>query len=299
MLELSEVTKRFDGTGFVLDKVSFTLGKGLHVLVGPNGAGKSTLLRIVATIARADAGRVLFDGQDVYSDLRGYKLNLGYLPQSVGFYDHMTGIEFLQYMASLKGISPRARRERVDAVVELLGLDRHCARKINNWSVGLKQRLGLAQALLNDPAVLVLDEPLCGLDPEEADEVGQLIARLARDKVIFISSHIIEGLAVNRLLLIVNGILKFIGLPTVFVDESQGRVWSVETSKEEGIALQKKYPVSSVVFQGNQCRCVVISDDKPDIPGAKATSPSLEDAYIYWLRHCRINGDERDGSTNR
>jgi ABC-2 type transport system ATP-binding protein len=292
MLQLIEVTKRFHGTDFVLQKVSFNLNKGLHMLVGPNGAGKSTLLRIIAAIIRPDAGAVLFNGREVYSDLPGYKFDLGYLPQSLGFYDHMTGREFLRYMAGLKGIVHRRGLERADYVTDLLGIQPYCARKISTWSVGQKQRLGLAQALLADPAILVLDEPFCGLAPEEADEVGRLLVRLSQEKLVLISSHIMGGMSMTSLLLLVDGRLQFAGTPAAFLDEAQGQVWSVETAKEKWLKIQYKYSSSIVIFDDNRCRCKIISEYKPDIPGTKAITPGLEDAYIFWMQRCKRHSGE-------
>lgn len=294
MLEVSGVSKQFPGAAFALDKISFCIGKGFHVLVGPNGAGKSMLLRIIATVLRADAGKVLFGGRDVYSDLYGYKFGLGYLPQDIGFYTSMTGIEFLRYMARLKGLSPKMEKQRIDFVVELLELEGHCTQKITGWSAGRRQRLGLAQALLNNPAMLILDEPFCGIDPEEAGEISRLLAWLARDRVVLISSHIMDGLAINRLLLLVNGRLRFSGLPTVFTDEARERVWTVETTRDEGFRLQQVYPVCAAAFDGSRYRCRIISRDRPAIPGASAVVPTLEDAYLYWLQQCnRTDGEER------
>jgi ABC-2 type transport system ATP-binding protein len=292
MLRLHEVNKRFRRTDFVLDKVSFSLDKGLHMLIGPNGAGKSTLLRIIATIMRPDTGDILFNERDVYFDLAGYKFGLGYLPQDLGFYDHMTGGEFLRYIAGLKGIAHQWGQERVNYITKLLGIQQQCTRKICTWSVGQKQRLGLAQALLNDPSVLILDEPFCGLDPEEAGEVGQLLVRLSRNKLVLISSHIMEGTAMAGLLLLINGKLQFVGSPAAFLNEAQGQVWSVETSKDEWLRMQYKYSSSTVIFKGNRCRCKIISEYKPDIPGAKSIMPGLEDAYIFWLQRCKRNNEE-------
>jgi ABC-2 type transport system ATP-binding protein len=287
MLRLIEVSKQFRGTDFLLHKLSFNLGKGMHMLIGPNGAGKSTLLRIIATVIRPDTGDISFNGWDVYSDLPRYKFGLGYLPQVSGFYDHMTGKEFLRYIAGLKGIDHRRVQERTDYVTELLRIQQHCTRKISTWSVGQRQRLGLAQALLGDPDILVLDEPFGGLDLEEAEAVGQLLVRLSQDKVVLISSHIMEGLAVNGLLFLVDGHLQFTGSLTTFLDKAQGQVWSVETSKEQWFKLQHEYLTSTAIFKDGRCRCKIICEYKPDIPGAKAIAPGLEDAYIFWLQYCK------------
>lgn len=284
MLQVSEVTKWFSQTAFALNKISFSLGNGLHVIVGPNGAGKTTLLRIVATVLRPDGGTVLYNGQDVYSNLLGYKLGLGYLPQTLGFYDHMTGMQFLRYMAGLKGITPRRAQERADYVTDLLGLRHYCKERVSAWSVGLRQRLGLAQALLGNPAVLILDEPFCGLDAEEVEAVSRILGSMSRDRVILVSSHFIKELKINKLLLLVDGNLRFAGLPTALVDEAQGRVWLAEMRKDEWQRMQRRYLASEVIIAGQNSRCKIISREKPDIPGVVPAIPTLEDAYIYMVK---------------
>ncbi len=294
MLQLDGITKRFGINTLALNGVSLNLGKGLHLLVGPNGAGKSTLLRIIATVMQPDAGTVSFNGQDIYADLRHFRLNLGYMPQTLGLYEHMTGMEFLRYMAGLKGLLPRPARERADYVAGLLGIWEHCSRTISRWSVGLRQRLGLAQALLNDPVVLVLDEPFYALDPEETERVGQLLAQLAGNKVIITSSHIVGKLEMSRLLLLVNGKIKFTGLPAVFLDKAEGHVWSVKTTKEEWLRLNHRYPGGAVLLEDNSCRWKIVCKDKPDIPRIKPASPAMEDAYIFWLKCCSLpDGEEK------
>ncbi len=287
MLQLQEVSKRFRGTDLVLDRVTFDLDKGLYMLIGPNGAGKSTLLRVIAAIMRPDTGDIVFNDRNVYSDLPGYKFGLGYLPQNLGFYDHMTGREFLRYIAGLKGITHHWGQERAHYVTELLGIQQQCLKKISTWSVGQKQRLGLAQALLNDPGVLVLDEPFCGLDPEETAQVRQLLVRISRDRLILISSHIMERMSMAGLLLLVEGKLRFVGRPGQFLNKAQGQVWSAETAKSEWFKEHDHYLTSTVILEGDRCRWKIISEKRPAIPGATAIAPDLEDAYTFWLQHCK------------
>ncbi len=215
MLKLTGVTKQFRATGFVLQPLSVNLDKGLHLFVGPNGAGKSTLLRMLATVLRPDAGVIAWQNRDIYADLRDYKFSLGYLPQTFGLYEDMTGREFLHYMAGLKGIAPGLGKERADAVAGRIGIRQHCNRRIAFWSRGLRQCLGLAQALLNDPEILILDEPFDGLDSAEIETVSAYLAYLARDKVILISSHLLSELPIQGLLLFSDGILRFSGPSTV------------------------------------------------------------------------------------
>ncbi|SMD15827.1 ATP-binding cassette domain-containing protein [Sporomusa malonica] len=292
MLELIDVSKRFNRTNFMLDKISVYLGKGLHVLAGPNGAGKSTLLRIIAGVQRPDSGSLSFGGQDIYIDLFRYKIRQGYLPQTISFYDNMTGKEFLCYLAGLKGVVPRAGGQRAEYVADLLGISSQCSVKITNWSTGLKQRLGLAQTLLNDPDILVLDEPFCGLDQEEQDHIAALLFRLSRDKVILLSSHIFAGLPMSKLLLLVDGKLQFAGLPTVFKDEARGQVWVFETEKREWLSLQNSYQVSAATCIGDRCQCRVICKNKPPIPGVKEVVPTMEDAYCWWMQRYRRKDED-------
>lgn len=284
MLQCIGVCKSFPKTNFGLTHVSFRLNKGIHLLIGPNGAGKSTLLRLIAGIMPPDAGYVFFQEQDVYEDLCRYKFRLGYLPQTFGFYEHMTGMEFLRYMAGLKGAFSRLGQEQAEYVIQLLDIRQQCKEKIAVWSEGLKQRLGLAQALLNDPDILLLDEPFCGLDNEETEKIGQLLEQLAKERLVLISSHIMNGLAVNQLLFLMEGRLYFAGHPAAFVDEAEGRVWMADISKKDWLTLQQTYPVGDVVFMENRCRFKIVSEVQPDIPGIEAVMPSLEDAYLWWVR---------------
>ncbi|MBU2699554.1 ABC-type multidrug transport system ATPase subunit [Sporomusaceae bacterium BoRhaA] len=287
MLQLTAISKRFAGTDFILNPVSVCLGKGLNVLVGPNGAGKSTLLRMIAAIMKPDEGSFLCDGCDVFADVRRYKMGLGYLPQNFGCYEHMTGMEFLRYMAGLKGLFHEQGRERPEYVAELLEIGAQCSIKVAAWSNGLRQRLGIAQALLNNPKILVLDEPFCGLDAAEMEKAGELLSQLSQERVVLISTHILTGLAMDQLLLIIQGTLQFAGLPTVFIDEAQGKVWAGETSKSEGMVLQQRYPGSEAVFDGEHCRYRILSSTRPLISGAKSVEPSLEDAYLFWVQRFR------------
>jgi ABC-2 type transport system ATP-binding protein len=286
MLQLTGITKQFREARFTLQPITLQLDKGLHLLIGPNGAGKSTLLKIIATVMPPDAGSISFNQRKVASDLYNYRLNLGYLPQAFGFYNRMTGREFLAYMAGLKGINSRSRQERIAEVTELLGLESYCSGKIATWSIGQRQRLGLAQALLNDPAFLILDEPFSGLAPQETEQTAQLLTGLSRDKVILISTHLLAGLPMTGLMLLVNGYLEYTGRPRAFLDAARGKIWSVEIAKEEWLNLKTQYPTSTVIFAGDYCRCKLISDRQPDLPGVRAATPQLEDAYSYWLRNC-------------
>jgi len=293
MITLTDISKGFGNGEFALKNISLSLEKGLHLLVGPNGAGKSTLLRILANVTYPDVGSISFYGRDIHSDLHGFKSRMGYLPQVIGFYEHMNGIEFLRYMACLKGVLPRYTERRVDEVIQVFGIGQHANKKIATWSIGLRQRLGLAQALLNDPDLLILDEPFCGLDLEEADEVGQLISRLSQNKIVLFSSHVMQKLAISKLLLLIDGTLQFAGLSTVFLDEAQGRVWLVDIAKEQWTNIQAKYLTSTVLLKGNRYQCKIISESKPDIEGASSIMPGVEEAYLFWLSRYHLASGEK------
>jgi ABC-2 type transport system ATP-binding protein len=296
MLQLTEITKQYDKAGFILRPITLRLDRGLYLLCGPNGAGKSTLLKIIATVLRPDRGSFAFAKREATADLYRYRSNLGYLPQTFGFYNRMTGRDFLSYMAGLKGIDPRSARRRVAEVTEMLGLGPYYAGRIATWSVGQRQQLGLAQALLNDPALLLLDEPFSGLASQETEQVTRILTGLARDKVIIVSSHLTE-LPLTGLLLLVNGYLEYAGLPETFLAAARGKVWTVEIEKEEWLKLQMQYPASIVYFTEARLRCKIISDRRPDFPEVTAISPNLEDAYRYWLRHCgERHGKDGSGS---
>ncbi|MCE5286830.1 MAG: ATP-binding cassette domain-containing protein [Pelosinus sp.] len=293
MLELHEVTKRFPKNAFILGSINCHLSTGLHVLAGPNGSGKSTLLRIAAGILPPDRGNLLFGGQDIYANLAHYKKNLGYVPQTFAFYSHMTGMDFLLYLANLKGIFSKAAKKQASYVADLLGILEHCPRKISTWSIGLRQRLAIAQALLNDPDILILDEPLCGLAFEETTEIQRLLYTWSHNKVILMSSHHIDSLPIAKLLLLCKGTLQFAGLPSIFSDQAAMQVWTAKTSKSTWQNLHLAFPLSTAVFTEDGCHCRIISNTKPDLPNIKPALPTLEEAYLVWLERLKRNEAEQ------
>lgn len=275
MLEIRQVCKQFPKSAFALQKVTCNLSSGLHVLAGPNGSGKSTLLRIAAGIMRPDTGNIFFAEQDVYASLPRYKYKLGYLPQTFSFYSHMTGMDFLLYLANLKGIFGESAKKRARYVADLLTIHQHCPKKISTWSVGLRQRLGIAQALLNDPDILILDEPLCGLAPQESTEIQNLLSHLAEKKIILVSSHLIDDLPLTKLLLLVKGSLAFSGLPSIFIDQA----------KEQKRLTQ---PNSTAIYTKDDCCLRIITTAKP-APATETALPTLEEAYLIWLERLKRN----------
>ena len=290
MLEFREISKAFLKTDFILKDITCRLNTGLHLLVGPNGSGKSTFLRMAAGIMKPGHGIVLYQNQDIYVHPVWYKYRLGYLPQNFAFYSHMTGKEYLFYLANLKGIFGKEAQYRVSYTAELLGIEKLCSEKISTWSVGMRQCLGIAQSLLNDPDVLILDEPLCSLAFEESSSIRELLCRLAYRKVIVMSSHLTDDLPVSHLLMLVNGTLCFNGTADTFIRQTENQVWTGTTGKDCWMNIRQDYPDSTVIFTERTCSFRIISSSRPALPDIKSALPSLEEAYLIHMRKLDQNG---------
>ncbi|MDF2634734.1 MAG: transporter related protein [Pelosinus sp.] len=282
-LELAGISKFYKAASWGLRNVSTTLTPGLFTLIGPNGSGKTTLLRLLAGILQLSAGKVLFNGQDISKDHSKYKEKLGYLPQEFGFYPEMTGRDFLYYIARLKDIPTKLYPTRVEEVAQCVGVTSFLDRRIGGWSVGLRQRLGIAQALLNDPDILILDEPMVGLDLEEKLFFWNYLSQLSKERIILLSSNILSDFITysDGVLLLVKGELGFGGGIQELIDLMQDKVWVVEVPAEMRRELVCKWTVSGIDILNRSCRIRIVSDSIPDILGIQLTEPRLEDAYTY------------------
>ncbi|MFD0274915.1 ATP-binding cassette domain-containing protein [Kitasatospora sp. NPDC127111] len=285
MLELIDITKVHRGGKRAVDGLSLHLGPGLLGLLGPNGAGKSTLMRIVATVTRPTAGRLRYRGADALARPDLLRRELGYLPQDFGVYPSLTAREFLGYLAAAKGLSARSARARIEELLALVNLTEAVKRPLGAYSGGMLRRVGIAQALLADPRVIVVDEPTAGLDPEERVRFRNLLGELAATRVVLLSTHIVPDIesVASDLALIAGGRLLRRGSPEQLAGELTGRVWEFLVDPAAVAAVQGRYPVSRMVRTADGVRLRVLADRAP-AGDAVAVTPDLEDAYLGIVR---------------
>lgn len=278
MLELQNVTKTFGKGVKAVDDLSLALSPGVVGLIGHNGAGKTTLMQMIATLTRPTGGRILFDGADVAARPETIRRRLGYLPQDFGVYRNVTALEFMQYFAALKGVRDPARIRRL---LELVNLHEQAGRMASTFSGGMLRRLGIAQALLNDPDILVVDEPTAGLDPEERLRFRNLLAELGFDKLVIISTHIVsdvESIA-GRLAIMRSGRLVACDTPDAILGRARGQVWSASVDAAGYEALRASTHVLQALRQGERIALRIAHPSLP-IAGAELSEPSLEEALM-------------------
>ena len=274
-LKLDRLTKQF-GAKIAVDRVSATLIPGVTGLLGPNGAGKTTLMRMVCDVLRPTSGQILLDGTDAGTLGDEYRAMLGYLPQDFGYYPDFTALDFMRYMATLKGFGNRDGQIRSMELLEEVGLASDARRKIKTFSGGMKQRLGIAQAMINDPAILVLDEPTSGLDPKERVRFRNLIAGFAQDKIVILSTHIVSDVEfiAGRILVMNNGAFVMDGAPDQVVSQAAGIVGEAEH-------MSTLMTVANVRYSTDGRAVVrVVADDAPTVD-AYNVEPTLEDLYLH------------------
>ena len=284
MLELDHLTKTYSNGHTALADVSLSLGPGVVGLLGPNGAGKSTLMTILATVTRPTSGTFRWKGTDGVANPVAVRRELGYLPQDFGIYERLTATEFLLYLGRLKGLSGKALGERVDGLLELVNLHNAAKRPLGGFSGGMRQRVGIAQALLGDPKLLIVDEPTVGLDPDERVRFRNLLAEIAHDRVVILSTHIVSDVeaVATTLAVLRQGKLIAVATPEEILQRAVGRVFSLRVASDQLTALQQRVHVASLVQRTDGARVrFVCAGDPP--AGAVAVDPTLEDAYL-WLR---------------
>ncbi len=284
-LKLDRLTKQF-GARIAVDRVSATITPGVTGLLGANGAGKTTLMRMVCDVLKPTGGQILLDGHDVGELGDQYRALLGYLPQDFGYYPDFSALDFMRYMATLKGFSNREGRERSMQLLEEVDLAGDAHRKVKSFSGGMKQRLGIAQAVLNDPAILVLDEPTAGLDPKERVRFRNLIAGFAQDKIVILSTHIVSDVEfiANRILVMRQGSFVLDGSSDQIVAQAAGKVWECHMDARRAEIMAASMAVANVRYATDGHAVVRVVADEPPLDGAIPVEPTLEDLYLLVFR---------------
>jgi len=278
MLTIDAVSKRYRGGTWAVRDLSLQADGGVLGLLGPNGAGKTTLMQMVATITRPTAGRILFDGEDVSRRPDALRRRLGYLPQDFGVYENLTALEFLGYFAALKGVRDR---DRVRRMLETVNLHAVADRAVGGFSGGMKQRLGIAQALINDPDLVIVDEPTAGLDPEERVRFRNVLSEIGFGKLVILSTHVvsdIESIA-TQVAILHRGALLAMEPPEVLLRRARGWVWEAVYSSEELARVRERLTVSGAIRRPDGVHVRVVQAERPT-PDAVEVEPGLEDAYL-------------------
>lgn len=283
-LTVENLSKNYRGGVQALRSVQLSLKPGVLGLLGPNGAGKSTLMRILATITQPSSGRVLWNDNNIARQpdvLRGV---LGYLPQDFGVYPNLSAVEFLDYLAAVKGIPRDAARRRISELLALVNLADAAKRPLGGYSGGMRQRVGIAQALLNDPQLLIVDEPTAGLDPEERVRFRNLLSELSGERIVILSTHIVSDVeaVATDIAILARGQLLAHAAPETLLSQVTGRIWEVVVSSAELPALREKHLVSNTAHRTDGVHARVVANSAPSA-AARQLEPSIEDAYLAVL----------------
>ncbi len=291
-LEIENLTKRFQDVTAV-DGVSCTLTMGVYGLLGVNGAGKTTLMRMLCTLLKPTGGRILWAGKDIFELDGAYRRVLGYLPQDFGFYPDFTVRDYLRYISSIKGLRPAAARQRTALLLKQVGLEKAENKKMKKLSGGMKRRVGIAQAMLNDPRILILDEPTAGLDPNERIRFRNLISELAQDRLVLLSTHIVSDIEyiANQILLMKDGKICIAGTTEELTAGMPEQVWRVSVPRNEAASYTKRYKVSNIKTLNGEAQLRILSAERP-ADNAVLEEAVLEDVFLHYFGERTSDGED-------
>lgn len=281
-LLVKNINKKY-GEKVALSKVSLALSPGIYGLLGPNGAGKSTLMNIITGNIKLDSGEILYNGENIFKMGKRFRKILGYMPQQQNIYPNFTGWRFLNYIAALKGMTKKQAKQEIIQAARLVNLEADLHHRLGSYSGGMKQRILIAQAILNQPQVLILDEPTAGLDPKERIHIRNLISKIALNKIVIIATHVVSDIEfiAKEIIVLKNGRLLTHTPPQQLIHDMKGKVFTISTSVEEVERIQKEFLVSNIVKVGEEVQIKIISDSKPINFNYKEEYPSIEEYYLY------------------
>lgn len=290
-VRFNDLTKKF-GDLTAVDHMNLTMTNGVYGLLGVNGAGKTTMMRMLCTLLKPTSGSITCDGKDIFEMDSEYRKLLGYLPQDFGFYPEFTVQDYLMYIASLKGVRPVVAKKRIKELISKVGLSKVANKKMKKLSGGMKRRAGIAQAMLNDPAILILDEPTAGLDPNERIRFRNLISELSEERLVLLSTHIVSDIEyiANQIFLMKDGKLVHSGTSNELIRSMSARVWESFVDKSMVSSLMERYKISNMKAEPNGVEVRIISQERP-LPDAKCVEASLEDVFLYYFGEKAGNGN--------
>ena len=291
-LLIENVSKTYSNDVKALKNVSLEIGNGMFGLLGPNGAGKSTLMRTIAGLQESDTGRITVGDIDVSKEKHELRKILGYLPQEFGLYPKVNALELFDHLAIMKGISNKSDREKLTkSLLSQTNLWKYRNRKLGTFSGGMKQRFGIAQALIGDPKLIIVDEPTAGLDPTERNRFHNLLSEIGENVIVILSTHIVEDVSdlCGSMAIIKDGQVKIVGEPQVLIKELTTQVWTGLVEKKDFKSIKKNHQVISSRLSMGKVQIRVLDDNEP-IPGFSQASPEIEDLYFATINELDLNG---------
>ncbi len=282
-LSFKNVSKNYGGI-FAVDDITYTMETGVYGLLGVNGAGKTTLMKMLCTVTRPTAGEIRWNGEDIFRLEERYRDLLGYLPQDFGYYPNLSVSDYMMYIASIKGIRPAVARKRMKELLEMVGLSRYKNRKMKALSGGMARRVGIAQAMLNNPKILVLDEPTAGLDPSERIRFRNLISELSEDRLVLLSTHIVSDVEfiAEQILLMKDGKFFYTGTSEDLIASMEEEVWTCVVPRQDVNQYLQKYPVGNVKHVAGGAKLRILSENPP-AENAVLEEATLEDAFLLYF----------------